>query len=371
MRESFAIRVGLVLLGEELEALRDRCVIVENGVIISISSYEMCPENSIGGRSVALLPQPGNAHTHSADHAFPEYGLEAELENLVAPPHGLKHRLLASTPSEKLIEAITEFYRLAWRNGLGLLIDFREGGGEGCKLAQMSKESVPDLRVIVLGRPGPQWPEYCDGLGLASPLGFSKDELRKLIETRRPAMTHVAETFKVRAEGDLELALEAGFDAIVHGTHLSKEDLELLKEKKVWLIMCPRSNLWHGVGTPPIAEALKTGLEFALGTDNASWSLPDVWEEARATLYVARAQKEKGERVPLEILKAILVNPYKAVRIEPPIVAEGKKAKFVLALVEGYGVLNALNVYAALVKRIGTFNVLARVDGNRITWLKS
>ncbi|MEM1873485.1 MAG: amidohydrolase family protein [Acidilobaceae archaeon] len=367
---SLAIRVGLVLVGEELEASRDKCVFVENGVVSSISSYESCPEDSTGGRGFALVPQPGNAHVHSADHAFPEYGLELKLEELVAPPRGLKHRLLESTPEGRLVEAIAELYSLSWRTGLGLVIDFREGGGEGCRLAQLAKKKLRGLEVLVLGRPGPGWPEFCEGLGLASPLGFSLEKLRELVSLKKPAMTHVAETVEARRGGDFELALAAGFDAIVHGTHLSREDLEVIAEKRVGLIACPRSNLWHSVGSPPIADALKAGVLLALGTDNASWSLPDIWEEARVAFYLARLQGEKSERVPREVLKAVMVNPYVMIGRKPPFIEEGSEARALLVLVEGYGVLNSHNIYAALVKRVGVFNIVARIDGSQVSWLR-
>lgn len=54
------------------------------------------------------FPAPVNAHTHCADS-----GVRAEkgmtLEQLVAPPNGLKHRYLRDTPDDVLIADIGRY----------------------------------------------------------------------------------------------------------------------------------------------------------------------------------------------------------------------------------------------------------------------
>jgi len=365
---SFSIRVGLALVGSELSVVRDVCVSVRDGVIESIEGYGSCSESSLGGPSLALLPQPGNAHVHSADHAFPEYGLGMGLRELVAPPAGLKHRLLEATPPEELVVAIGELYRLAWRFGLGLLMDFREGGGAGCKLAVKARGLVPDgLRVVILGRPGPEWPVGCDGLGVSSPLDYDIPLLRDLASRHRPAMAHVAEDPEARVQGDLERALEAKLDAIVHGTHLSREDLEVLRESGLALVMCPRSNMWHSIGIPPVAEALKIGVTLALGTDNASWQTPDVWAEAQTALLIARQQGLKEEWVARKLLEALMVTPYKIAGLKPPLIEEGWEAKMILVDLSNTGVLRAREYYHAILKRVSPWNTIARIDGSKLS----
>lgn len=368
---SLSIRAGLVLAGLELEVRREVCVTVRDGLIESIESYGSCSESSLGGYSLALIPQPGNAHVHSADHAFPEYGVTMRLGDLVAPPLGLKHRLLESTPAEELVKAISEFYRLAWRMGLGLLVDFREGGGVGCMLAVKAREVTPrGLRIVILGRPGPRWPEGCDGLGISSPLDYDVIMLRDLASKHKPAMAHVAEDPEARAMGDLERALEAGLDAIVHGTHLSSEDLELLREKRVALIMCPRSNMWHSIGIPPVAEALRRGVTLALGSDNASWQTPDIWVEAQTAMLIARYQGLKDEWVARSILKSVMVTPYVILGLKPPVIEEGWEARMLMVDVENTGILRARDYHNAIVKRVGSWNVVARIDLGEVTYVK-
>ncbi len=373
--ESFSIRAGLALVGLELNVRFDVCVSVRDGFIESIEGYGSCSEDSLGSSSLALLPQPGNAHVHSADHAFPEYGVRMSLRDLVAPPHGLKHRLLESIPADELVKAIREFYRLSWRMGLGILFDFREGGGLGCILARRARELLPNgLRVVILGRPGPLWPEGCEGLGISSPLDYDVELLRDMVLKHRPAMAHVAEDPEARVAGDLERALEVRLDAIVHGTYLSGGDLEVLKEKGVALIMCPRSNMWHSIGIPPVAEALLRDVTVALGSDNAAWQTPDVWAEAQTALLIARAQGLKEEWVAKRLLEAIMVTPYRLANVKPPVIEEGGVAKMVVVDLEGTGVLGARDYYHAILKRVGSWNIVARVDGDStsqpITWIR-
>jgi Cytosine deaminase and related metal-dependent hydrolases len=364
----FSIRAGLALVGFELSVRFDICVFIRDGVIESIEGYGSCSESSFGSPSLALLPQPGNAHVHSADHAFPEYGVQMGLRDLVAPPQGLKHRLLESTPGEELVRAISEFYKLSWRMGLGVLLDFREGGGLGCMLARKARELLPGgLKVVILGRPGPMWPEGCEGLGVSSPLDYDLEFLREVALKHKPAMAHVAEDIEARIAGDLERAVEAGLDAIVHGVYLSKEDLDVLREKGIALIICPRSNMWHSTGIPPVAEALKREVTIALGSDNAAWQTPDIWAEAQTALLLARAQGLKDEWIARRLLEAIMITPYLLANMKPPVVIEGGAAKMVVANLEATGVLRAKNHHHAILKRVGPWNIVARIDGNNIT----
>lgn len=366
---TIAIRAGLALAGWELRVERDACIWIRGGIIESIEGTATCPPNALGWSDAVVLPQPANAHIHSGDFAFPEYATDLDLLDAVAPPDGLKHRLLERTPPEQLIEAIRTVYTQAWRTGTGLLVDFREGGGVGCLLARQALSGIPSgMDVLVLGRPGPRWPEGCDGLGLSSPLDYPVGTLRSLARASRPAMAHVAEHPKARESGDLERAIEAGFDAIVHGVYLNPDDLEVLAEKRVPLVACVRSNAWHGLGLPRIAQAWRAGVKLALGTDNAGWFPPDPWREAEALALVARLQGLKNEAANLA-LEALFVNGYTAARRRPRFIEEGLEAHVVVVDGGQSGIIKALNARWAVLKRVTGDRILLRVDGSRVTRL--
>ena len=370
MAELRHVRAGLLLRGKDLAVEKDKCIHIRGETIESIETTATCPLKATGSESIVALPQPGLAHVHSGDHLFPEFGVEEELSKLVAPPNGLKHRLLAKAEDSQLEQAILEYYRMAWRLGNGLLVDFREGGGHGCLIAKRAVERAPQgISVIVLGRPGPGFPHGCDGLGLSSPLDYPESELLRLVKSYRPAFTHVAETREAREKGDLELAVKAGFDAIVHGTYLSRGDLEILNDKGVGLVLCPRSNLWHGLRLPPIRNALELVENVAFGSDNAAWIPPNPWREAEIALLLARLEGPSGEWLARKVLEALFISPYKLVGVSPRIIEDGWPARFLLYMTSDTGLLRSRSLLYGLVKRVFTGYLVGRVDDGELSLL--
>ncbi|MCS7150162.1 MAG: amidohydrolase family protein [Caldimicrobium sp.] len=69
---------------------------------------------------------------------------------------------------------------------------------------------------------------------------------------------------------------------LVHVIHLEEEDFELVTRTKVNLCLCPRSNLYTGVGLPNLPKLLQTGVTIALGTDSlASNDRLSIFEEMK------------------------------------------------------------------------------------------
>jgi cytosine/adenosine deaminase-related metal-dependent hydrolase len=54
----------------------------------------------------------------------------------------------------------------------------------------------------------------------------------------------------------------------VHGLQLTGEELSRLAAADATLVTCPRSNVWTGAGTPPIARFYESGVRVAVGTDS-------------------------------------------------------------------------------------------------------
>ena len=61
----------------------------------------------------------------------------------------------------------------------------------------------------------------------------------------------------------------------VHGVQLTDTELELLAASGATLVTCPRSNVWTGVGYPPIERFIRSGIRLAVGTDSLA-SAPDL-----------------------------------------------------------------------------------------------
>jgi cytosine/adenosine deaminase-related metal-dependent hydrolase len=55
---------------------------------------------------------------------------------------------------------------------------------------------------------------------------------------------------------------------VVHGTQLTRPELDRLAAIGATLVTCPRSNQWVGVGLPPVAAFYEAGVAVAVGTDS-------------------------------------------------------------------------------------------------------
>jgi cytosine/adenosine deaminase-related metal-dependent hydrolase len=94
---------GTVLAGEEYEPIEGR-VVVEDGEITAIEEAETASTDLV-------CPAFVNAHTHVGDSIAKEAGRGLTLEELVAPPDGLKHRLLEEASREELVGAMERSLR--------------------------------------------------------------------------------------------------------------------------------------------------------------------------------------------------------------------------------------------------------------------
>ena len=75
---------------------------------------------------------------------------------------------------------------------------------------------------------------------------------------------------------------------LVHGVHLTPEELELVRDSEAVVVTCPRSNGWVGGGVPPIARFYNAGVAVAIGTDSlASTDSLNMFDELAALRRMA------------------------------------------------------------------------------------
>src|SRR5437867_7092616 len=98
-----------------------------------------------------IIPGLWNSHTHLGD-AVVTQELAGTLEELVAPPHGLKHRILAKAKDDAVIGAMRRAMATMLRTGTTGFSDLREGGLKGLKLLYAAVAAMP-LQGVALGRP--------------------------------------------------------------------------------------------------------------------------------------------------------------------------------------------------------------------------
>ena len=274
---------------------------IEDGMIAELSKTKPRAPVATG----VVIPSFCNAHTHLGD-AFIRIELKGTVEELVAPPHGLKHRLLAEASEEDVVSGIRAAVDTMLQGGTGSFWDFRETGVEGAKMLYRACLGTP-VKPLCLGRPKRM--EYdaeevrallrvCDGLGISSARDWAASDLQKLaLDARRAGKLfaiHCSEV--VRENIDAVLDLKPAF--LVHMLAATDDDLERCVDAKVPIVICPRSNAFFGM-LPDIPLMLSKGVTLLLGTDNAMLSAPSMLREVE---FAFRAARLSGYASPVDIV---------------------------------------------------------------------
>lgn len=112
---------------------------------------------------------------------------------------------------------------------------------------------------------------------------------------------------------------------LVHAVHLSEEDFELLSRYKPKICLCPRSNLYTGVGLANVPKLLEAGLELCLGTDSlASNDKLSIFDEMKTLNFFYPTLSSS------KILEMGTVNGAKALSLENKgYLKEGVEADFI------------------------------------------
>ena len=257
---------GTILAGPGYEPVEGR-VLVEGGEIVAV---EESPTDSTD----IVCPAFVNAHTHLGDSIAKEAGRGLSLDELVAPPDGLKHRLLADASRGELVASMRRSLRFMRSGGTGAFVEFREGGVEGVAALESALDPL-DLEAFVMGRGEAAVLDVADGYGAS---GARDDEFSAeraaAREHDKPFGIHAGE----RDADDIDPALELEPDFLVHMVHAEPRHLDRVEDRGVPVAVCPRSNLVTGVGVPPVAELLER-TTVALGTDNVMLNSPSMFRE--------------------------------------------------------------------------------------------
>lgn len=293
---------------------------IEDGVIAEIGRGKKGSPHARG----LIVPTFVNGHTHIADYIVP-VDPSMTLEELVAPPKGLKHRVLEQASPEDLMRGMLTMKRFMARRGVSHFLDFREGGYDGSEyLRRLDGEGA---ETVIMGRP--KMLEFCrsgtrrllkvaDGIAVSSISDWEYPELQKLAKEAhdqgKPFAIHASE--RVRENIDKVLDLKPSY--IVHMTEATDEDMRKVAQAGVPVVACPRSNLYFGK-TPPLARMLENDLTVALGTDNAMICLPDMLAEMEVAARVLRLQGRGGVKDALDMAMngRKLLNRQEPFSIEP------------------------------------------------------
>jgi len=301
---------GTILRGRSFQPVEGR-VVVEDGTITAI-------EEATARNDDIILPAFVNAHTHIADSVAKEAGEGLSLAELVAPPDGLKHRLLAEADRAELVRAMAETLSFMEANGTAAFVEFREGGVEGVEMIHEALAGV-DIESVVLGRESVEAMEASDGFGAS---GANDGDFTR----ERHATARAGKLFGIHAgevdSSDINPALDLDPDFLVHMVHAEQLHLERLADSETPVVVCPRSNAVTGVGLPPVRDLLEC-TTVALGTDNVMLNSPSMFREMAMTAKLTDASTT-------EVLAMATINGAEIAGLDCGLVEEGREARLLV-----------------------------------------
>ncbi|MBR5504425.1 MAG: amidohydrolase family protein, partial [Methanobrevibacter sp.] len=323
---------GLILKGLELEPTKENILLDDDGTILEMSK-DVKEGEIIDAENKIVCPRFLNAHTHIGDSIIKDEGDGLSLDEVVKPPHGIKHLALESADDDVLIEAMRESMWDMYNLGISHFIDYREGGLEGVKLLKEAAREIP-ITPIILARDSSFYGEdanyhqvkvairkllkIADGIGLS---GFGEIDTtvaeiicEKCEKAGKISSIHVAEnelnqfaSLEKTNKTEPKRAFDAGFNQIVHMTNPKGDDIDQLSRSKSSLTVCPRSNGALAVGMVPLFDILKTGVKPLIGSDNIMINRPNLFREMEFTLKIMKGLS-KNYIAPKEILKMATTN---------------------------------------------------------------
>lgn len=275
-----------------------------------------------------LLPGLINAHTHLELHGLQGSVEEDDFFNWIRGIKVAKEEL----SEEAFVEAARAGVRDSWRWGVTTVADTGTSGATVYALSELGGHGVYYHEVIT---PDPSAVEtiFADfevqvdrlrdaagagvtvGISPHAPYSAHEDLYRRVVDLADRASLrlagHVAESlaetaFVTNGQGPFaDLWRSRGIDLptprrspvqfaadqgllrpemlAIHAVQVDDEDVALLATRDAAVVSCPRSNVRHGHGPPPLARLVDAGVRVGLGTDSiVSVTSVDMLAEARA-----------------------------------------------------------------------------------------
>lgn len=261
-----------------------------------------------------ITPSFINFHTHLGDSFIRNKNVEVpnDIKKLVAPPDGIKHKLLKEAYQFEIVDGMEESIDKMLKTGTKLFCDFRENGIMGiCEL----KTALRDWKIscLILSRPeeikyDPKEIELIlknsDGIGLSSITDWGYKDIKKIAEETKKQKKIFSIHASERIREDIDKILELKPDFLIHMNKATESDLKKVKEKNIPIVICPRSNNFFKI-QPNYKMLKKIGNNILLGTDNAMLNSPNILDEIKLI-------KKQTDIFDLEeLLKMITITPRK------------------------------------------------------------
>jgi len=262
-----------------------------------------------------VVPAPVNAHTHLGDSVSVREPPPGPVSRLIQPPHGYKFRLLANASRREKIAAMRAALLRMARERIAATVDFREEGRPGVELLREAARETP-VRVFALGRPVArpvQAAELARLLAVADGVGLSsaRDETEETRRTVARACHAAGRKFALHASEAVrerpERYLDPHPDLLIHLAKATPDDLVVVRDERVSVAVCPRSNALFA-RQPDLGAMERLGVSVLLGTDNAMFHAPSIWREMEFTYVASRLRRRPVSAA--FVARAALVEPW-------------------------------------------------------------
>ncbi len=280
-----------------------------------------------------IVPSFVNSHTHIGDSFVRDKNIKLpkSIEKLVAPPNGLKHKLLKKATEDEIIEGMEKSIDIMIKNGTQTFCDFREDGILGiCQLK--AALYMWKISSIIMSRPDSL--EYnksevdillknSNGIAISSISDWDYSYLKKISEQtiRKNKIFSLHASERIRENIDDILDLKPNF--LVHMLKATECDLQRVKERNIPIIVCPKANSFFGL-KPNFNLLKKIGIKILIGTDNAMINPPKILDEIK---YIKKINSCYSI---LDLLNMITYEPRKVLNLDCNILGPNSKASFVV-----------------------------------------
>ena len=155
---------------------------------------------------------------------------------------------------------------------------------------------------------------------------------------------------------DVDTALSADPDFLVHCTHATKKQIREIADRDIPVVICCRSNflleVTQGMSHPPVHEMMDAGVRILIGTDNAMFVQPDMMQEIAFvhTVY----------HVPAQTLLVSATSGFSPGGISHTI-KKGNKASFFVLDTSWGNLHHSRDIKSTIVKRAPTGHFCARI----------
>lgn len=342
-----------MLAGEKLEHIQEAHIEIEGSRISFAGDGFVSGAEDLTG----FLAMPGlvNAHTHIGDSFAKDACTGLRVEEAVGID-GMKWKLYGKAGKKEIIAGMRDSAKEMLYSGITCYADFREGAHEGLRELKDATKDLP-IKTVALGRDLGDRLEDCDGLGL------NLYQIDQIPRHRKDVKDKIIAVHAGEVSGEVEAALRVYPDIIVHCTNCTPQDIRTAADKKITVIVCPRSNASLRVGFPPVRELIDAGVNVALGTDNAMINSPDMWREME---FLYKASQLFEGLTPLEVLMMASVNGGRALKRDIGVIEKDKQADIIFIDANMQNMRGSRDIHSSLVNRCGRRNVVKTLIGGNM-----